>query len=219
MAENQIVTGHWESDGALINLPIGFIPDYVKIWDYTSSTWYEWWYDMELDGAAATIEGIGVSISAGASALADYATTEGISAYGTRTDAPTITTWTTTVSTNATARTATTAGTYVKPTSSGTDKNGLTADTSAIFECTTAGTGGASEPTWNTDDDGYTTDGSTIWQKVVTATYSQGYQGITIAAALQTDGQECWYIAIRSNTSKDHGDVVSWTDGISPDVL
>lgn len=216
-----IITGHFEADGALINLPLGFIPDYYKMWDIngSSSVAYEWWYDMELDGAAAIVEGLSITIAAGASAIGDLADGEGISAYSTRTDSPTITTWTTAVGTAATARTSTAAGTFVKPTGDVNDINGNPADTGAIFECVTAGTSGSTEPSWNVDKDGYTTDGTTVWQLVVEATRIDGYQGVTIAAALMTDGQECYYLGLQSNTSKDQGDVASWTSGISPDVL
>jgi len=225
MAENQIVTGHFEADGALINLPIGFTPDYFYMiginGTIASSVKYQWWQDMATAGDSALVEGFIDT----AGTYTDAAVTEGISAYGTRTDLPSIATWTEAGSTAATARSATTAGTYVRPTTSGTVSGGMAADRSLIFECVTAGTGASTEPVWpidgpqGTQAGGQVTDGSTVWERVVEPTFSAGYQGVTIAAAIQTDGEENFYYAFRSNTSKDRKDVVGWASGVSPDVL
>ncbi len=215
----QIVTGHFEADGALINLPLGFVPDHIKFLfinsTIASSFKVEWYRDMADAGDSAIVEGFIDT----AGTYTDAAVTEGISAYNTKANTPTISTWTEAGSTAATARSATASGTFVKPSTSGTDQTGGEADRNLIFECVTAGTGAATEPVWPIDAAGQVTDGSTVWERVTEATKIIGYQGVTIAAALMTDADEVYYTATRAHTSKDHGDVVGWVDGISPDNL
>ncbi|MHC4703025.1 MAG: hypothetical protein ACYTFQ_20865, partial [Planctomycetota bacterium] len=121
-----------------------------------------------------------------------------------------------TASTAYTARSATKHGDYVRGTTTGSDSNGLAVDRSAIFECVTAGTTGTSEPTWPSDIGGQTaSDNGVIWEKVTNvATLQGGYQGFRIAAALMTDGQEMYYLAIRSDDCVDQADVTRWQSGI-----
>jgi hypothetical protein len=152
----------------------------------------------------------GVSITEGTTA--DLADDGGIVAYSASAKAPTITEWTEAVATAATARTATAAGTYVKPSVASS------ADRGSIFECVTAGTGGSTEPVWPDSDGENVTDNSVVWKKVNVSLQDGGYQGIVVAAALQTNGQEMYYTALQANQSVDHGDVDGWTDGIDPNA-
>lgn len=208
---NKIKVGHFEQDGGLINLPLGFIPDYIRLVDFHTNTnidIYEWWRRMEQDQASGKQEGF--SIKEGVTAnLADAG---GITAYDTGVQTPTITTWTKAVGDAATARTATAAGTYVKPSVASE------ADRGSIFECVTAGTSASTEPTWPDADGENVTDGTTVWQKVNVSLQRGGYQGVVIAAALTADGQEMYYFAVQANQDVDHGDVAPWTSGIDPDA-
>jgi len=209
----KFVTGHFEADGAIIYLPIGFVPDYFMMCDasYTTATiFYHWWSALETDAFATALEGFSVSQGV----TADLATTAGISAYNTGTQAPTITTWTTSVSTAATARTSTTRGTLVKPTGAAANVDGALADKSMVFECVTAGTGSATEPTWPVGIGDQVTDSSTVWELVNQPTFRAGYQGVAIAAALMTDGDEHFYNAFLADENIDWGDVAIWPDGI-----
>lgn len=214
--DNQIRVGHFEASGSLINLPLGFVPDYFKLMDFNTSTnivFYEWWQRMEGDMATGLQEG--VSITEGPTArLADGG---GITAYNTGSQSPTVNQWTTARATAATARTATAPGTFIKATVGATNDTGQVTDREAIFECVTAGTGGSAEPTWPSAIGGQVTDGSVVWEMVNEAKTRIGYQGVVIAAALMTDGREYFYLALKAHESIDHGDVNGWTDGIDQD--
>jgi len=209
----QIKVGHWEADGGLVNIPLGFVPNHIRIVQFDSNTnimVYEWFKAQESNEASGSQEGI----SYAEGVTANLADAGGITAYNTGTEGPTVTSWTTSVSTAATAKTATAPGTYVKPAVS-TSLNA--ADRSAIFECVTAGTGSATEPTWATVEiGGQILDGSTVWERVNTPTGREGYQGVVVAAGIQTDGDECYYVATLSHDDVDHGDVNGWTSGIEP---
>lgn len=207
-----IVCGHFEADGSAIYLPLGFIPSYFYMVDMVTdgeSIHYEWWKDMaDVDadyGGGLTEDDDGVN--------AWIATASGITTYNTATEAPTISDYTVARSTAATARTSTTRGTLLRPSTSGTNVDGAVADRSAIFECVTAGTGSA-EPTWPVGIGDQVTDGTTVFELVNQPTFSAGYQGVTIAAAIQTDGQECFFNALEAHDYIDFGDVVAWPSGI-----
>ncbi|KKM81307.1 hypothetical protein LCGC14_1331100, partial [marine sediment metagenome] len=103
-------------------------------------------------------------------------------------------------------------GTYVNPTVSSS------ADRGSIFECVTAGTTGSTEPTWPDSIGENVTDNSMVWKRVDKSLQRGGYQGVIIAAAVQTNGQLMYYLAIQSDQSVVHGDVDGWTDGIDPDA-
>ncbi len=209
---NNIKVGHFEPDGELIYLPVGFIPDYFTMHELGGGDGAVvqtiWFKAQEIDEASGEQEGW-TNTEGTTDVLADAG---GITAYDVGSQAPTITTWTTAVGTAATARTATAAGTYVKPSVASTT------DRSAIFECVTAGTSAATEPTWPDDVDGQVTDGTTVWERVDKSLERQGYQGVCIAAALMTNGQEMYYLALQAIQSIDHGDVVGWTDGVDSDA-
>lgn len=209
----QFNTGHFEADGGAIYLPIGHVPDYFMLMDFHTDTnivFYHWWRQMELDMGTGKQEG--VSVAEGVTAnLADDG---GITAYDSSDNYPSVSTWTEAVATAATARTATASGTFVKPSTTGTMDTGEAADRSLIFECVTAGTGGSTEPTWPTEAGGQVTDNSVVWERVTEPLFRSGYQGVSIAAALMTNGQEYFYNAWLANKARDHGDVDGWTSGV-----
>lgn len=217
MAGN-IKVGHFEADGALIYLPLGFKPDFFLMMDYSATPlFYYFWGEMESHEAANSEEG--VSDSAGTKAK--LATDGGFASYDTATDGPTIAAWA--ASTAYTARTATARGSLVRRSAStDTDTNGLIVDINAIFECVTAGTSGSSVPTWPAAPGAQSaSDNGVIWEKAEDIPhYRMGYQGIRIAAALMTDGQEIYYLAINAEGNvTDWGDVVSWPSGVFDDTL
>ena len=208
----QIVTAHWTQDGGLIYVPFDFIPDYVMLVDFHTDTniiFYHWFEAMEDDQGTGKQEGLSVTEGV----TANLADDGGIVAYDSEAAHPTVQSWTQARSTAATARSATADGTFIKP---ATTSKG---DKSAIFECVTAGTGAATEPNWDTDAPGIgdqLTDGSTVWERVNEALVRKGYEGIRIAAALQTDGQEMYALALQADRSMDLGDVDGWASGIAP---
>lgn len=210
--KDSIKIGNFLADGALINLPIGFIPDYFQMHDVgegTNPNMVQWFRRQEVNSATGEQEGMLTTGSSGVVTL--LADAGGITAFETGSQLPTINEWTEARSTAATARTATAAGTYIKPTVANV------ADRGSIFECVTAGTGASTEPTWPDADGENVLDGSTVWQKVNVDKQRAGYQGIVIAAALMTDGREMYYFALQGE-SIDHGDVDGWTDGVDPDA-
>ena len=208
----QLITGHFEADGAIIYLPIGFVPDYFYMVDMVTdgeSIHYEWWRDMaDVDatyGGGLTEDDDGVN--------AWIATAAGITTYNTGTQGPTILDYTTVNADAATARTATVRGTLLRPSATGTTIDGLTADRSMVFECVTAGTSTA-EPSWPVGIGDQVTDGTNVYELVNQATFRYGYQGLTIAGDIQTNGQECFFNAFQADQYVDHLDVDSWAGGI-----
>lgn len=209
---NQIKVGHFEPDGGLINLPLGFIPDYFTMHELgggdAAVVQTIWFRAQESDEASGEQEGW-TNTEGTTDVLADAG---GIKAYSTGSQTPTVTTWTKAVGDAATAKTATAAGTYVKPSVASDGDRG------SIFECVTAGTSSATEPTWPTADGENVTDGTTVWKKVNVSLQRGGYQGVVIAAALMTNGQEMYYLALQADQSVNHGDVDGWDSGIDPDA-
>ena len=56
---DNIKVGHYEADGGIVNLPLGFIPDYFKLTDFHTDTniiFYEWYRLMEQDQASGKQE-------------------------------------------------------------------------------------------------------------------------------------------------------------------
>lgn len=210
---NKIKVGHFEPDGSDIFIPVGFVPDYVRIEEVgqaTNPNIITWFKAQETDEATGSQEGQLLTGSTGV--VTKNADDAGLQAFDTGSQAPTVTEWSESGSTAATARTATAAGTYFKPTvSSDTDR-------SAIFECVTAGTAAATEPTWPDAVGGQVTDGTVVWERVDKSLERQGYQGFKVADNLMTNGTEMYYIAFQSNQSIDHGDVDGWTGGVDPDA-
>ena len=209
---DNIKVGHFEADGGLINLPIGFIPDYFKLVEVgvTNPNFYEWFRLQEQDEASNSQEG---SILTGSTGVTTQSVDgAGIIAFNAGSEGPTVTEWTEAVATAATARTATAAGTYVKATVANS------ADRGSIFECVTAGTGGSTEPTWPNADGGQVTDNSVVWEKVNVDKQRTGYEGVVISATIQTNGREYYYLALQAVQAVDHGDVDGWTSGTDPNA-
>ena len=210
----RVKVGHFTQDGGLIYIPIGFIPSFIRMADRVGvAIYYEWWSAMEQDEVSGKQEGI--SDTAGTkAALADAG---GIVEYDAGTELPTISDYTLSASSASTARTATADGTFLRPSTSGTIKDGSAADRSLIFECVIAGTGSA-EPPWPTAVGEQVVDGTVTFELVVEPTERRGYQGVRVSASIQNDGNEMYYLAILADTDLDHGDVDSWTDGIAPET-
>ncbi len=217
--DNGIRVGHFLGDGADIFLPIGFIPDYFRLCDIDSVitnaavTINEWFERMEDDEASGSQEGWALGL-----ATLGYTTLhpdgQGITAYDTGSqqpasgfDAGELSQWTATTAVD--VRTGTAAGSYAKPTVGAVDDTGGVADRDAIFENVGGSDGntGATEPVWPSAIGGQVVDSNAIWEKVNTPTFRGGYQGVGIAAEIQTNSHEYYYLAIRAHDSVDHGDV------------
>lgn len=215
---NQIVVGHFEPDGSLIYLPIGFKPDYFELCEAgaTAPLLHRWWGRMEQDGPSAAMDGIQDDADG---TLSPMATGEGFAAYGAEQATPIIYAWSasgTTMTerdgagtTTIAARTAGAHGTYICPT---TDSD---TEREAIFECVTAsGNTAATEPAWPAEIGGKVADTNNVWERVNVAEGRGGYDGIRISADLMTNSEECYYLAIQADNVIDHGDVAGWTGGI-----
>lgn len=207
---NKIKVGQFVQDGGLVNLPLGFIPDYIELAnrDLTNTVFTEWWRLMETDDISGSQEGIAIADGGGTTDLADDG---GIVGYDTGVQTPTITEYASVGS--PTARTASAPGTYTRPSA------GNAQDRGSIYECVTLTGAVSTEPTWpSVDGEQVTDDGSNTWEKVNVSKQRGGYQGVTIAAAIQTNGQLMYYLALQADQSIVHGDVDGWTDGIDPDA-
>ena len=210
---NKIKVGRFTPDGSTdIAVPVGYVPDYIRFEEVGNATNTNviTWFKMQESDVTGDQAGSYYTGSDGiVTQLGDGA---GVAAYNSDAQGPTITTWTTAVSTAATAATATAPGTYVKPSVASTSDRG------SIYECVTAGTGGATEPTWPDSDGEQVTDGSTVWEKVNVSKETYGYEGVLLDAAVMTDGQKMYYIAYQADQSVDHGDTDGWTSGVDPDA-
>ncbi len=218
---NNVRTGHWEADGGDVNVPIGFVPDYVKVVDINggSTIFYHWFERMEDDLASGSQEGI--SDTGGTKAL--LADDAGIKAFDTGSVGPAagtgagqISEWA--ASTAYTAKTGTARGSFVKGTVGALTNTGQVVDREAIFESVVGGTSGSSEPSWPTAVGDQVLDSTPIWELVVdVAVDRKGYQGFVVADNLQTNGREYFYLALKADDSVDHGDVDGWPNGTDPD--
>ena len=206
-----IRTGRFISDGGDVSIPVGFIPDWLRIVEMSGGSagivMLEWFRQSEQIEASGAQEGFNVK-EGNTEDMDDGA---GIVAYDTSGEAPTISDWTTTASTNATARTNFAAGTFVRPVAK---EGSVPADREAIYECVFAGTGGSTEPTWNKGIGETTVDGTTIWEAVREPLRRSGYKGFKFFGTEQTDGDSYYYIAIKSDEFNNHGDVDGWTGGV-----
>lgn len=203
-------------DGGVIYVPVGFMPDKVEMFEMTTDgimhVWHRILEDSDVASALSSIEGLQYDVDGSAATLlADGA---GFASYDTSAEKPTVSEWTSAVSTAATARTATAPGTFIKPTTSATDADGLVADRSLIAECVTAGTSSGTEPTWKTGTGEQFLDSDVRFEIVNQATYRNGYQGFRVAAALMTDGDYHIYDAWMADKTTVWGDVDGWTDGV-----
>lgn len=207
----QLKCGHFEPDGAITYIPVGFKPDLLILVEHgiTNPLFYWWWGMMYTDEAANSKEGI-LDTAGVKTKLADSG---GIAPYDTGAEGPTVVDWSASLS--ATARTSTAHGTYVRPTSTGTDIDSRTADRSALFECTTAGTTGSTQPSWPVEIGAKSaSDNGVIWEKVNVSTERVGYQGFRIADGINTNSQEMYFAAFQADSVEDLGDVDGWTDGV-----
>jgi hypothetical protein len=210
---SQISVAKYISDGDAVYLPFGFVPDFALVANFgaaTATVFYYWWKMM--DDLEATGYQEGISVTEGVTGtLADAG---GLQPYDTSSDAPTVSVWS--ASSTPTARTSTAAGTYVHPTRA----NSQGMDYSAVFECVTAGTGAATEPTWPKDPSGQVTDGTNVWERVDGECIKarRGYKGLAMAGGIETDSCLMYVLAIQADQSWNWGDVVGWTSGICPDV-
>lgn len=203
----------YTGSGEILELDLGFVPDFVWLQiegAATACVTHIWSRMLEENGAAA-IAG-GMKYTEGVTALFTHG--NGIEVFEGKKKTPTISRWTTAVSTAATARAGAVAGTYVSPTmTSDYDK-------SAVFECVTAGTGTAVEPNWNSAPaigdrvkDG--AGGDTEWERVNVAQVEKQCAGIEIAAALAVNDTIYWGYAIRGDIVKDFGDVANLPVGVT----
>lgn len=231
---SDIVVGHFLGDGGIVYLPIGFIPDYFRLCDIDSTTTnaavciHEWFERMEDDEASNSQEGWALGFTTlGYTTL--HADDAGFSAYDTGAQLPPIAVWRASQtallnkvsgsSITVVARTASAAGTFTVGTTSGTNDLGQTVDREAIFECVAAGTTGSTEPAWPTAIGGQVVDGSTTWERVNEPARRGGYQGVVIEDDIQTNTHEYYYLAIKADSSVDHGDVDGWPSGVDPDWI
>ncbi|KKN77228.1 hypothetical protein LCGC14_0362060 [marine sediment metagenome] len=220
---NQIKVGHFEADGGIINLPVGFVPDYFQMHDVgegTNPDMFQWFRQQQTHEATGSQEGMLTNGADGVITL--MADDAGITAYNTGQQTPPIGIWEASSATiderdgtslTITARTADAPGTYVNPTV------GSTTDRQAIFEAVTvSGNTGSTEPTWPDSIGENVTDGSVVWKRVDVSLQRGGYQGVVIQDDINTDSREMYYLALQADQLVDHGDTAGWTDGIDPNA-
>lgn len=207
------VTGHFECDGAAVNIDVGFVPDTVKliIDDGTNQNIITWFRGM-YDDLATKLYGFLLTGSTGVTTQITAAA-NGISPFDTKynqvlVDSPVpgkglvkadVSDWAAATDYSSGERSATTVGTIVRPPT----HNGC------VYELTTDTGSGTSEPSsWPTTPGTTCTDGgSNVWtcrqENVVTG----GKQGFTVgASAGVTNGYEAWFEAERSDKDSDRGD-------------
>lgn len=185
----QIISGDLISGGVAINVPCGFVPDMVILFNKTASTG-DIFMHMKLpgmpDGDSAAFVGVADSGSTG-NVSVKFETTNGPADY----NAVKI------QGRNWAASTAYVVGDVVRPAT----KNGY------AYECTVAGTSHTSAPTWPTTLDETVADNSVTWKCVVDTCEAAGFQGFTIPAAFSDDNDELFYVAFETDMHTSHGDV------------
>jgi len=213
---SQVKIGHYEQDGGLVYVPVGFIPDFLLAFDRNSASGsgvlYMWWREMEdYDPTTDTVID-GISITDGTDA--ELAAAGGFAAYDGEAAAPTVTNHA--VSTAYVLEATDPALCFVRPPVDATDEDGNVVDRDAIFQCTTAGTSSATAPTaWPAVLGGTLLDGTAVWTRVNEATFRKGYQGFRVAAAIQTNAYEMYYTAFQGDGGSQRlGDSAEWSNGI-----
>lgn len=206
-----IKSGYFQSDGSAVNVILGFVPDFLILFNDLQDTgnpnlimWSKAVADAELTGQYGWDEESSGDFTAAA-------TGAGINAYDTSVNdyvnimspipekgkiAVQALAYTVARSEAATARSATAIGTILRP----IIRNGY------VYECTTAGTA-AAEPTWSTTPGVIVADNSSVYwtcreEEVVRA----GGKGFTFGGTDQSDGEHVHFIAFRTDKDKYLGD-------------
>lgn len=207
---SKIVSGKFIARAAAFNVECGFVPSYVKAISALGGTELEFEFfkilaDLEVSGQygftlsttgvpepAASGSGI-VPYDASANKVSLPSPTGQGEAFADHPDP-----WTKSLSDAASARTTTALGSLVKPTSG--NENGL------IAECTTAGTGSSTEPTWPSRPGQTVTDGTTVWTMREYKSVVVGVKGFTVQAGIATNGELWVFKAEEHDRFEDMGD-------------
>jgi len=212
----RVNSGHFIADGSAVNVHVGFIPDLLICFEGLEETNPQIHYFLRELANTANGNGQYGILDTGGTKTKHAAATNGFATLDTVTAKVMITApngegdlaadlpneWTQARSTAATARTTTALGTIIKPTAS--NANGY------VYECTTAGTGAATEPTWNTTIGGTTTDGTTIWTCRIGKVKMEGEKGFTLGATASTDTDEWAWIAFKFGKVSAEKDAASY---------
>jgi len=216
------VSGTLIADGSVIYVDIGFIPDYIELFELTSDPeivyrWFKCLYERDTAAAASFMYGI---CDDGAGALAPAADGDnGFIPYDAAGEAmsvmivdpstgilkpQTVTDWVaaTNYSTGGTDRSATAIGTIVRPPT----HNGY------VYELITGSGAGTSEPTagWTTTPGETSTDGgSNIWMCRRENICVNGGVGFAIGATLSVNSDIWAFTAERHDRIGDMGDAAS----------
>jgi hypothetical protein len=190
------VGGSFIADGSAVNVDIGFVPDSFRAWEgiEEGNPKIHYWR-KDCANVSGSYGQYGFTNTAGtistcASAAAGFASYDTV-AQKVLLPAPNgegeqagdyPNSWTQARSSAATARSTTALGTTIRPTSGN--------ETGYIYECTTAGTGSATEPTWPTTKGESVTDGSTVWITRDQKVKNIGAKGVTVGATLSTDSDQ-----------------------------
>jgi len=203
----------WVADGNAVNVKCGFVPDLAILVNGVNQTNPNLiLYSKQMEDNES-MYGIVVTGSSGVITRITTAAT-GMEALSTRADmvliphpsgtglaAATVSDWASGTSYSSGERTTTTVGTVVRP----PIHNGR------VFELTTDTGSGTSEPSsWDVAPGETVTDGgSNIWTCREERVVSQGAQGITVGATIQTDSQTCALWAFKFDDSTNAGDAAN----------
>jgi hypothetical protein len=187
--------GTFTGAAAAQNLDLGFVPDYFQAWGRTTTAGQivgvKW--QSTMPAASAMIDLVILDNGSATAKNLAQITANGLTIWyksgGATVDVPVVKRWT--------ASTTWVAGDIVRPV---TVPAGFVS--APMFKCTTAGAGGASEPTWVTTVGQTTTDSSATWTCVDTGLVGTSEQkmitgqGLTIGTAAQTNTVVYDYMAI-----------------------
>lgn len=208
-----IKTGYFQSDGNAVNIILGFVPDFLLLYEDfkgAAAPYVFMWQKAIYDGAHA--DGMYGFVDASTGDWIDCAdAANGIVAFdesgnyvmvespapGIGKKAVAAVTWT--ASTVWVARSATVIGSIVRP----TVRNGY------VYECTTYNAAtGTPEPTWPTTPGETVVEGTSanVWTCRNEEVCRGGGKGFTFGASVQTDGHYCFFIAFRCDKDRYLGD-------------
>lgn len=216
------VSGTIVASTGAINVNIGFIPDYIELFELTSGPEVLRWFRClaERKGATAATFMYGIEIdSSNAGVLEPCADADdGFIAYDATDQAGSVlienpsthrlepqsaADWTTVLSDAATARSTTAVGTILRP----TVHNGY------VYECVDdSGSASSTEPVWGKVPGELTTDGSLGYRCRVENIAKDGGMGFTIGSTLTGDSDVWAFTAERHDRVGDMGDA----DGADP---